>query len=749
MRSWKNIFFNITLCFNCLLLLFVLLGDRLSVPAWLQVAGRMHPLLLHFPIVLLIVYFLWIGFLSRQTSLKENAAAIGDGLLLITAFSSALTALMGILLSKEPGYDAEALFWHKWSGTIVSMLSFCWYIFRNTIQSKKYITATAAAVSFLLIVFTGHQGAGITHGQNFLLAPLMHDAEKPKVALENAVVFADMVEPILQAKCINCHNTKKAKGQLVMETEAQLLKGGKHGLLWQKGQPELSLLLKRIHLPQEEKRHMPPEGKPQLSAEESQILYYWIKTGADFKMKVAALPANDTLKQLANNIFKNSTEEVYDFDAADEKKIQQLSNTNRIVHPIAIESPALAVNFYNRQNYTSELLKELLQLKEQIVSLDMAYMPLKEEDISVITKFSNLRKLNLNFTTAPGKSLVLLKQLPLLKSISLAGTAINKKDIDPLARFPKLRSVYLWSTPVSTADMSIIKAENRAISFQSGFMDDAVFLKLTPPILENEGRVIVSAANLQLKHYIKGVAIHYTTDGSEPDSIRSPMYNDHVILDKSMQVKAKAFKQGWIGSDAIVTDFYKGSFKADSLQFLSPPDSQHHGVGVKTLINDEKGDLNFRTDKWLGYRKNKMDVLLFYKAPVTASKVTLTTVTDVGSFIFPPVSIEVWGGSSANNMVRLGIVKPDQPTKMQAASLQGYDCLFAPRQVKFIRLIAIPVPLLPEWHPVEKERLFKKKHPDKKVTVKVPVDKKAAIVKKEPPAKREKAWIFADEIFVN
>ena len=51
MQRWKNILFNIILCLNCILLLFVLAGDKLHVPAWLQVAGRMHPLVLHFPIV--------------------------------------------------------------------------------------------------------------------------------------------------------------------------------------------------------------------------------------------------------------------------------------------------------------------------------------------------------------------------------------------------------------------------------------------------------------------------------------------------------------------------------------------------------------------------------------------------------------------------------------------------------------------------------------------------------------------------
>ena len=56
MQRWKNSLFNITIALNCLLVFLLLFQDRLAVPAWLQVAGRMHPLVLHFPIVLLVLY---------------------------------------------------------------------------------------------------------------------------------------------------------------------------------------------------------------------------------------------------------------------------------------------------------------------------------------------------------------------------------------------------------------------------------------------------------------------------------------------------------------------------------------------------------------------------------------------------------------------------------------------------------------------------------------------------------------------
>ena len=42
---------------NCLLIFLVIMENRVVVPSWLQVAGRMHPLVLHFPIVLILLFF--------------------------------------------------------------------------------------------------------------------------------------------------------------------------------------------------------------------------------------------------------------------------------------------------------------------------------------------------------------------------------------------------------------------------------------------------------------------------------------------------------------------------------------------------------------------------------------------------------------------------------------------------------------------------------------------------------------------
>jgi uncharacterized membrane protein len=134
----------------------------------------------------------------------------------------------------------------------------------------------------------------------------MPEKKQQQVLLEDAIVFNDLVKPILQTKCMSCHNNKKAKGDLIMETEELLLKGGKTGKLWDSTSADFGLLMKRIHLPLETKKHMPPQGKPQLTDDEMAVLSNWIKSGADFKIKVTELESESDLRKIADRIFTTS-----------------------------------------------------------------------------------------------------------------------------------------------------------------------------------------------------------------------------------------------------------------------------------------------------------------------------------------------------------------------------------------------------------------------------------------------------------
>jgi hypothetical protein len=621
---------------------------------------------------------------------------------------------MGLFLSREEGYDPDALLWHKWGGAGVSLLMLAWYGFRDRISKTKTGTIAATLISFAAIIFTGHQGAGITHGQNFLLAPIMPEKKQQQVLLEDAEVFRNMVQPILKTKCMSCHNSKKAKGELVMETRELLLKGGKHGKLWDSTAADFGLMMKRIHLPLEARKHMPPQGKPQLSENEISVLSNWIKSGADFKMKVVELDPKSELKKIADVIFNTIETDDYDFAAADEKKIQSLNNNYRIVAPLAINSPALGAEYFGASQFNSESLKDLLPVKQQLVSLSLDKMPVKDEDLETIGQLSQLRKLDLSFTNITGATIAKLSGLKELKHLSLSGTKIKEGTLKTLSSLKKLTHLFIWNTGVNDNEIKQLQ-ENKNLIVEKGFRGDTVVLKLTPPVLENEQQVIVKSEKLKLKHYIKGVTIRYTLDGADPDSLHSPAYDDNVTISGNAHLKAIAYKPGWYSSDTLDAYFFAATYRPDSLIHLLPPDVAYKDEKGKILIDRVKGDNNFRSGKWVGFRMNNMESLLVFDEACRISNVTVSGLVDIGSYLMPPLSLEVWGGDDPKQLKLLDRITPEQPSKLKAAYQKAYDLKFHPVTVKYLKIIAKPVPKLPKWH----------------------------------PGKGEKGWFFTDELIVN
>ena len=105
---------------------------------------------------------------------------------------------------------------------------------------------------------------------------------------ESPKFYATRVTDILNDNCLSCHDDT-AKGNLRLDSFAALLRGGKDDVAVKPGDSALSPLLERARLPAGDDDHMPPDGKPQLTAPEIALLKWWIDAGA---------PETNTLGQL-------------------------------------------------------------------------------------------------------------------------------------------------------------------------------------------------------------------------------------------------------------------------------------------------------------------------------------------------------------------------------------------------------------------------------------------------------------------
>jgi len=105
------------------------------------------------------------------------------------------------------------------------------------------------------------------------------------------VNFEKQILPILDAKCMSCHQKeheangriKKPKGGLVLDSAAGIAKGGKTypDETVVAGKPDASWLLKTLTLPEDDDFFMPPKGD-KVTPEEQALIKKWIEEGAKY-----------------------------------------------------------------------------------------------------------------------------------------------------------------------------------------------------------------------------------------------------------------------------------------------------------------------------------------------------------------------------------------------------------------------------------------------------------------------------------
>ena len=678
------------------LLLFLSIFEKfLHIPNWLMVTGHMHPLFLHFPIVLLCIAFITLWFPASQQN-EELFVVIR----LTAALSAVVTAIMGLILSQETANGGSILQWHKWGGISIAILGYLFYTFYQSLTNTKIPGRIFTIASFIVILLTGDFGGELTHGKNYLLAPIQNNQHK-QVPLDQALVFDDIIKPIFTAKCGSCHGEGNHKGGLSLEDTAAVIKGGKSGPLFVSGEPEISLILKRIHLPESDKRHMPPINKTQVSPEEMALLAAWIRSGAMLANKLVQLPAKDSFRVLAAAMLAPSpinSNPVYEFAAADEKTIQKLNNNYRVLEPQGLASPALAVSFYGRNNYNKKLLEELLDVKKQVVSISLSRMPVKDEDLSVVNQFPNLEKLNLNSTDITSKGLEQLKSLKNIKELSLSGTAVTKEAVEKMSALPKLNSLFIWNTKIDTLQVADLRKKFPKLYIENGFVDNPNFLsQLSAPMIESKTGVFDTARFIKMKHPVKGVQLRYSLDGTPPDSAKSPVYKDSFAIAADTKLMVRAFKNGWVSSGPVSAAFIKRGFKPDSIELATPPDPKYKGEG-KLLSDADLGDLNFGSGKWLGYMNNPGVIYLYFNNKVTLHSVLVNVMKRTEQYVFLPVKLEVWGGMNKSQLNLLGQITPTLPVKNEPGTLVQQLVSFSPTAMKCIKIVAKPIQALPQWH---------------------------------------------------
>lgn len=423
--------------------------------------GRFHPLLVHLPIGILLIALL-LQWLSQK---KEYAIAHGVLKLLwgLGAAFALISCITGYLLSVHDEYDDTAVALHMWCGLAVAAVSLLLFA-KVVARQNDTVYKIGAGALLLLITATGHFGGSLTHGSDYLFSALTADSSgnsngtiKPIANVQEAQVYADIVKPIFQTKCYNCHGPQKQKGGLRLDDTARILKGGEDGPVLQLGDAENSDLMKSLRLPREHKEHMPPKEKPQLTPNQMALIHWWIDQGAPFSQKVVALPQPETIKPALAALQHGELKKVETavvpatpVAPADAAAVAALKERGVVIRPVAQNSNYLMANFTTASAITDKEVRLLLPLKKQLVWLKLSGTPVSDSTLHTIGQCTNLYQLWLDHTPVTDAGLKALQPLKDLQTLNLVGTAVTAKGVLQLQSLKQLKSLYLYQTRINS-----------------------------------------------------------------------------------------------------------------------------------------------------------------------------------------------------------------------------------------------------------------------------------------------------------
>ena len=251
--------------------------------------GRFHIVLLHLPIGVLILVFLLEVDARLRRRIVGPPAYVGPLLMFGAAFA-VITAVLGLLLARDPLYDAEALFWHKWTGVAAAgaaALSARLRAGRSRRSRALYWVSLWATM--ICLGLAGHHGGALTHGGGFLThylpdwaAAMRGQAVSPESEAKAVRPLQDPVGQVWAAHCVSCHGADDASGGLRLDVRPAPLASGKSGKpAIVPGDAMASEIVRRMLLPRDDMDAMPPATKPPVPPASIMCIVDWINSGGE------------------------------------------------------------------------------------------------------------------------------------------------------------------------------------------------------------------------------------------------------------------------------------------------------------------------------------------------------------------------------------------------------------------------------------------------------------------------------------
>ena len=454
----------------------------------LRFGGRLHPMLVHFPVALLVVGALLEFFRrgGKDRPAKGAFACVVLGALI--GLGAGLAGWLNAELEPHSRALAETLDDHRWFGVGVLAAStlalLCGLVGRAGLGGATMLYRAFLLIAALLVMPTGHLGGSLVFGKDYLFEVLDagDDAEEavaadasevdPDVettdaaaaegdagaeddgAAAPAVVAAaepdlwrDTIQPLLAERCVECHGPTKKKGGLRLDRLTDALDPDLGVIA--AGDAEGSILIERVVLDADDPDLMPPEGGP-LTPAQIEALRKWIDAGAPH----GPPPTDDD--ESASVVPPPSAP--VELDDAHRARLAALVEAGAHAMQRGADSTDVEVSFaLLREAAGDAQLAELAGLEAVLTELRLDRTAVTDAGLAGLRGFDRLERLDLSRTGVGDAAIAELAGHPGLEVLNLYGTKVTDAGVARLADLPKLERVFLWNSGATAEAVAALR----------------------------------------------------------------------------------------------------------------------------------------------------------------------------------------------------------------------------------------------------------------------------------------------------
>ncbi len=471
---------------------------------WEQLFFRFHPMLVHFPIALLLVALLFeLAHTARRRPRRgeeghKPVCASALWLLAIGATFAALSAWSGWENAEHEYASATSVInIHRWLGIALagsSALALVFGIFgRSGARTSVGLYRTMLVLSALLVVATGHYGGSIVRGEAYILDPLKavvlgqnensqsHSdnqnrtpplvVQRPSPEIIRASFERD-IKPILDERCIECHGEQRPAARLSLHTwehVQRIIEGRSHAIV--AGLPDSSEIYHRVSLPEDDLDLMPADDSGRLSEDQIATIRSWI---ASLDPGATPSDANQSHDESHADGAREdaSSDRLTEERAAVEAAMTSIRDAGGYASHVSLQDDGVVVNLSMLGERADDKALAMLDgLEHLLVDLDLGGTSVTDSGVSTLARFQRLLRLDLSKTQVTNEGVAALAALPNLATLNLYGTSVDDGAIETLASMLSLESLYLWDSGFTADGVATLRERRPTTNVDFGEID--------------------------------------------------------------------------------------------------------------------------------------------------------------------------------------------------------------------------------------------------------------------------------------